>query len=269
MGRAWRLIRDGDRDAAMNMAIDEAIMTAHREGRCPPTIRLYGWKQPSISIGYFQDISRGGIDLEYCQANSVDLVRRLTGGRAVLHGHDLTFSVVAAETYLDTDHRSILTSHRWLMGGIVAGFRLIGLDARLGAATSTGRPHGRSADCFAHAAACDVMLGVLKIAGSAQVRRHGVILEQGSIPLRQPDVEPSAVFRRQTGGVSQHLAVERPDLEAAVTAGFRDDLRLELTETPLSEYENRLAEELARNRFGSTEWTLRRNTTAPLLAHEG
>ncbi len=258
MGTVWRLIRDVDRDAAMNMAVDEAIMLSHTAGECPPTLRFYGWIRPSISLGYFQDISRGGFDVDSCARHGVQLVRRLTGGRAVLHGHDLTFSITAAESELPSDNRSVLGSHSWLMGGIVEGLRLLGIDAQLGG--PGGGPHSeRSADCFAHAAACDIVVGRFKVAGSAQVRRNGVILEQGSIPFRRPDIEPSAVFGRQSQ--VSHVFREDPDrvtLEDAIIAGFQRALGIGLTEGQLSDGELACARDLVESRFGTVEWTHRR-----------
>ncbi len=228
----------------MNMAVDEAIMAAHLNGRCPPTLRLYGWERPSLSFGYFQDIARGGIDLDFCQEAGIQLVRRPTGGRAVLHGHDVTFSIVILETELPDDHRSVLGSHTWLMGGIVEGLRALGIDARLGGAE--GSPSAKSADCFAHAAACDIVVGARKVAGSAQVRRHGVILEQGSIPFRRPEVEPSRVYGRQMDEDCELLpGLDRRSIEDAIVLGFRDSQGIEMIEHPLSPQEIRAAEVLA------------------------
>nr|NIO41331.1 lipoate--protein ligase family protein [Burkholderiales bacterium] len=178
------------------MAVDEAIMRAHVGGKCLPTLRLYGWERPAVSLGYFQKLDEDNLDLAYCHEAGISLVRRLTGGRAVLHGHDLTFSIVVRDNELPDDRRGLLKSHRWLVGGVVAALRNMGLDARLGMA---GRSTGimQSADCFAHAAACDVVVGKRKVAGAAQVRKSGVILEQGSMPFRRPAVEPARLFRSQ------------------------------------------------------------------------
>ena len=256
MASTWRLIRDGSRNAPLNMALDEAIMHAHSRGVSPPTIRLYGWESPSISLGYFQDVERSGIDLQYCRDKGICLVRRPTGGKAVLHGHDLTFSIVAAETELPEGHRSVLASHRWLMTGIVKGFSILGLEVRLGSPIPSSQ---KSADCFAHAAACDVVWGQHKLAGSAQVRRHGVILEQGSIPIRPPGTDPSAVFGLASAGHLPALgALTGAEIEDAMVAGFRSSLGVEIVEGHLSEEEFGLSAELVQTRFGSDEWTFGR-----------
>lgn len=239
----WRLIRDGDGEAATNMAVDEAIMTARLDGKCSPTLRLYGWERPSISIGHFQDISRGGIDLEYCLDAGIDIVQRPTGGRAVLHGHDVTFSIVLSESDLPDDARNVIGSHSWLMSGILAGLRSLGIDARLG--SPGGSSSQRSADCFAHAAACDIVAGTSKIAGSAQVRRHGAILEQGSIPFGHPAIEPSRVYGRQMDVGGDLLpGISRQSLEDALIEGFRSSHGIEFTEEKLSPGEVIAAEAL-------------------------
>ena len=89
-----RVIQDPLGDGAFNMAKDRAILIACNEGEAPATLRLYGWKKPTLSIGYSQDVSKN-IDLEFCEQNRIPVVRRFTGGRALLHLYELTYSIVA------------------------------------------------------------------------------------------------------------------------------------------------------------------------------
>ncbi|MGD9497623.1 MAG: biotin/lipoate A/B protein ligase family protein, partial [Armatimonadota bacterium] len=89
---SWRLIESGHADGATNMAVDEAIAAAVARREQPPTLRLYGWAPPALSLGYFQPLD-GGIDLAAIRARGYDIVRRPTGGRAILHVHELTYSV--------------------------------------------------------------------------------------------------------------------------------------------------------------------------------
>ena len=90
----WRVILDPLGDGAINMAKDRAILIACNEGEAPATLRLYGWQQPTLSIGYSQDVSKD-INLESCEQNRIPVIRRFTGGRALLHQYELTYSVVA------------------------------------------------------------------------------------------------------------------------------------------------------------------------------
>ncbi|RXG67031.1 hypothetical protein ES695_00190, partial [Candidatus Atribacteria bacterium 1244-E10-H5-B2] len=94
----WRLIKDSYHTGFMNMAIDEAIMIAHREGFVPPTIRFYQWSPPAVSLGYFQDLQKE-IDVDTCKNMGIDIVRRPTGGKAVLHDKELTYSFIIKESH--------------------------------------------------------------------------------------------------------------------------------------------------------------------------
>ena len=90
----WRLIEDGPVDGKLNMAIDRAILTACERGQAPATLRLYGWEKPTLSIGYSQNKLRD-VDTVQCERRNISIVRRFTGGRALLHQYELTYSLVA------------------------------------------------------------------------------------------------------------------------------------------------------------------------------
>lgn len=262
----WRLILDTQHDAAENMAIDEAILLACADGTAPPTLRIYSWSRQSISLGCLQPVTSERLDLNYCLGEGIDVVRRITGGRAVIHGSDVTFSIALCETDLPEGCSSVIASHQWLMNGIVTGLRLLGVDARIGDRdTHSFRiPHSTlrnpTADCFAHIAECDVRVGRKKVVGSAQVRRSGAILEQGSIPYAAPGFDTGRVFAR--AGCSAELDIPLNGLtysaiEQALASGFGELLQGNLTPGSLSLSETILAEELAREKYSAAEWTLR------------
>jgi len=125
----WRLIKDSNHTGFMNMAVDEAIMIAHREGLVPPTIRFYQWSPPAVSLGYFQDLKKE-IDVDACQHLGIDIVRRSTGGKAVLHDKELTYSFIIRENHpLVND--SILETYKKISGGIIRGLSYLGIIAEL------------------------------------------------------------------------------------------------------------------------------------------
>ena len=258
----WRLILDGGCRPAYNMAVDEAILAAFADGKSPPTLRLYGWEVPSISLGYFQNLERSRIDLEYCRAAGIALVRRPTGGRAVLHGHDLTFSVVADVNSIPEGFEGVLGSHVWLMRGIVAGMRLLGIEAEIGPMDSARSRAISSADCFAHVAECDIRTERGKAAGAAQVRRSGALLEQGSIPHTSPAVDAARIFGASAAVLTSDSLVlreiPRDDVEEAVGAGFVESLGVSFEREPISDYEARLALDLESAKYACDEWTLNR-----------
>lgn len=256
----WRLILDTPRGAAENMAIDEAIMRSCADGSTPPAVRIYSWQRASISIGCLQDITQDRFDLDFCRSEGIDVVRRITGGRAVIHGCDVTFSIALRETDLPDGCSSVLASHRWLMGGVVAGLGLLGMEAQIGnrsggspcppGPTLRSAPTIMPADCFAHVAECDVRVGGKKAVGSAQVRRWGALLEQGSIPYAIPRFDTGRVFGKAGRFDDLPLmGLSYPAIAQVVAGGFRDLLHGYLEPGALSSWEIELAAELARDKY--------------------
>lgn len=257
MDIGWRLILDDDRSAALNMAVDEAIFRACAGGEVPPTLRLYGWTIPSISLGFFQDIEASDLNLEYCREKRIQLVRRLTGGRAVLHGHDLTFSVALREEQLPPDSRGVLKSHRWLMEGIMGGLRKLKVPGELGPADDVAES-ARTADCFGHIARCDVRVGKEKLVGAAQVRKWNALLEQGSIPCTLPKVDVRSLFPGRSRESGQFLAgFPMRRIRDSVVSGMEQTLGLSFTVQPLTDSEMETALELEKTRYSLPKWTHR------------
>jgi lipoate-protein ligase A len=175
----WRLLLDGKRDGASNMAIDEAILEAVIQGHSPPTLRFYGWSPPCLSLGRNQSLAEA--NLTACRAAGVDLVRRPSGGQAVLHAGELTYSLAL----LQSDPRSaggLLEAYRRLSEGLLAGLRRLGIEAvqALGARQTDGPP---SPICFDRPSDYEITFGGRKLIGSAQWRRRGGVLQHGSLPL--------------------------------------------------------------------------------------
>jgi lipoate-protein ligase A len=176
----WRLIVDtGPRTGAENMALDEAIMEAVASEDSPPTLRFYQWAPPCLSLGKRQPLD--GVDLAACRADGVDVVRRATGGWAILHTDELTYSVALASD----DPRvsgAILDTYRTLSQGLIAGLRLLGAEAEMNPVTPGGAQN-TSAACFEVPSAYEITVGGRKLIGSAQTRPAGKVLQHGSLPL--------------------------------------------------------------------------------------
>ncbi|MHB0886686.1 MAG: lipoate--protein ligase family protein [Bacillota bacterium] len=277
----WRLIRSEPADAARNMAVDEAIMTAHGRGLVPPTLRFYTWQPAAVSVGYFQSLERE-IDVEACRRAGIGIVRRPTGGRAVLHDDELTYSITIAESILPG---SILETYRYLSRGLLAGFGLIGLRADLTNPPSRGgepaaagvapAPHGSSAACFDAPSWYELTSGGKKIVGSAQTRKNGIILQHGAIILHL-DLDkligtlrfPSDRVRdrvRETlvgkaGGIDEAAGrrIAPAELAEAMASGFTKELGLILVPGELTPEEQRLADELERTKYSQTSWNWRK-----------
>jgi lipoate-protein ligase A len=176
----WRLIVDTEaRTGAENMALDEAIMDAVADGDTPPTLRFYQWTPPCLSLGKRQMLD--GVDLAACRADGVDVVRRATGGWAILHTDELTYSV-ALRPDNPRVSGAILDTYRTLSHGLIAGLRLLGAEAEMNPVIPGGAQN-TSAACFEVPSAYEITVGGRKLIGSAQTRPAGRVLQHGSLPL--------------------------------------------------------------------------------------
>ncbi len=278
----WRLLRTGLADGATNMAIDEAILWAVAEGKSLPTLRFYGWQPPCLSIGYSQSV--GEVNMERCRERGVHFVRRPTGGRSILHADELTYSVVAPQAEPRVAG-GVIESYRRLSAGLVAGLRVLGVDAYQALTPTPPAPlplsqnqeRGRgaqSAACFDAPSSYEITVGGKKLVGSAQVRKKRVVLQHGSLPL-EGDVARIFDFLRVPSGerreeLKQELRARATSLEWALgysvpfeevarhlAAGFAQALNLRLIPGQLSEQELALAEKLRREKYTTREWNSR------------
>ena len=179
MGREeWRLIRSGYLPGAMNMALDDALLHAVADGASPPILRLYRWQPAALSVGYAQSLD-SGVDLAACRAAGLDVVRRPTGGRAVLHAREVTYAVLAPAGGLFGT--SIAECYRTIAGALQRALCSLGLAAEL----VPGRTRGGNdrAVCFTAPAQHELLVDGCKIAGCSQKRRKQAFLQHGSIPL--------------------------------------------------------------------------------------
>ncbi len=264
----WRLVESGFADAATNMAVDEAVMLAHEAGLVPPTLRLYGWKPPGVSVGYFQPV-QGQIDVDECRRRGYGLVRRPTGGRAILHDDEVTYCVVIRREMLPCKD-GVMASYRYLSRGIESGLRRLGLGATLAdkRADSVKSPGpGSAAACFAKTARCDLSLAGRKIVGSAQTRSATTVLQHGSIPLSLNVDDMFAVMRPGQGARPRALAaislsegLGRPvtfdEVCKALVVGFQEALGVEIEPGELTPAEVEQAQRLQREKYANDDWNL-------------
>jgi lipoyl(octanoyl) transferase len=178
---AWRLLDTGALPASLNMAIDEALLELHLRGESPPTLRFYQWHPPAVSLGALQ--RQPGFDVGACRRLGLDVVRRPTGGRAVLHQNDLTYSaVVGTREGMPLD---VAGAYRLLCRGLLAGFHLLGIEAELG----QEKVRADQPDvCFLRSLMGDIVYRGKKFVGSAQTWQGSSLLQHGSI-LLEPQTE--------------------------------------------------------------------------------
>ena len=273
---AWRLVRSGFADACENMAVDEALMLSCAEGASPPTLRLYGWRPPGVSLGYFQPVD-DQIDQAECARRGYTLVRRPTGGRAILHDDEVTYSVTGRQSDIPGGEK-VISSYREISRGIEAALQRIGIAAEMARqrrrGTETPRYNdgngGRAAPaaCFAKAARSDMTVDGRKIVGSAQARRHGAILQHGSIPLRVSVADAAAVMAPDgraclalaDAAISVSDAVGRDvtfeEMCGALAAGFEEGLHVTLVPGELTPEERERVAHLRETKYGTDAWTL-------------
>ncbi|TCZ70944.1 lipoate--protein ligase family protein [Paenibacillus albiflavus] len=279
--KEWRFIHTGNCSPAENMAIDEAILTEVSEGRSAPTVRFYGWNPPTLSIGYFQKAIQE-IDMDKVAAEGLGFVRRPTGGRAVLHDKELTYSMIVREDYPGIP-ASVTEAYRVLSEGLLLGFRKLGLDAQMvQLATEEDQKQYAtlgSAACFDSPSWYELVVEGRKVAGSAQVRHKGVVLQHGSILL---DMDTEQLFRclqfssekvaeRMKNSFKKKAVaindlqrdlgrkeVTLPEVETAFKSGIAEGLGVHLVDGALSDKERELAAQYVLDKYATDEWNLKR-----------
>lgn len=263
----WRLVLSGYGRGAWNMSVDEAILWAHAGEMVPPTLRIYQWSPPTVSLGYSQRVS--DVDLDRCREAGYDVVRRPTGGKAILHNDEITYSVVIREELLPDD-RSVVGAYRWISRGLTDAFRLLGVpvgfaDEQCPSDMLRGDFYRRrlGAACFSAPARCDMVYEGKKIVGSAQVRRNGCVLQHGSIPLSlhrelighlitsAGDVGESIAL----GEVSTATTVSCDRVAESLISGFASALGIKFTSCELVEEESRTAHHLHETKYAKLDWS--------------
>ena len=188
----WRLVVEPPADGAWNMAVDRAIQLAREADRVPPTLRLYRWRTPTVTLGAFQQVV--AVDGDACREWGVDVVRRHTGGRGVLHDDEVTYAVIAGVG--DGVPRGVVASYRYLCAGLVEAFSEIGIAAEI---TQRDRGASTSGACYLQTTRADLSAGALKLSGSAQVWSGSTVLQHGSFTRTRDVDREAAVF-----GLSAH-----------------------------------------------------------------
>jgi lipoate-protein ligase A len=255
----------------MNMAVDEAILHALADGMGQPTLRFYQWQPPCLSLGYNQPCS--DVDIEACARLGYTWVRRPTGGRAILHCDELTYSVIAPENEPRV-RGGITESYRRLSQGLLAGLRILGADVFQPQEEKVFNPQ-QGAACFDTPSNYEITVGGKKLIGSAQVRRRGQVLQHGALPLYGDLDRIFACLRRDESAAASRTeccslrdraitleqalgrAVSFEEVAKALAQGFSQALNLKLVEGTLSAYEERLAEQLYHTRYTTDEWNCR------------
>lgn len=277
MPQRWRFLNTGNREAAYNMALDEALLLQHEAGGMPPTLRVYGWSTPTLSLGYAQKVWQE-VNLAACQQYGVVVVRRPTGGRAVLHDDEVTYSVILPTT-LSSGPETLTEHYRRIGLALAAALQGLGLAVHLERSRRSAQPR-RAADspaCFAAIARYELSAAGKKIVGSAQKRLQHTLLQHGSIPLQmerqrlfqclQVPPEHRQVLVQEAYATMATINELAPNpvtadmLHEALRQGFGDVFGVDIVAGHLLPEEERLANELHTTKYASAVWNLDGATT--------
>jgi lipoyl(octanoyl) transferase len=277
MKEVWYFIDSGHGSPSFNMALDEALLDWHSDGKIPPVIRFYGWNPATLSIGYFQKVEKE-IDLDAVKKLQLGFVRRPTGGRGVLHEHELTYSVIVSEEHPNMP-KTVTEAYRVISEGILKGFQQLGLEAYFAEPKTLEErdalKNPRSAVCFDAPSWYELVVEGRKVAGSAQTRQKGVILQHGSILLDLDEEKLFSLFKYPNDRVKDRMkkafkskAVAINDISSrkisldeakeAFYKGFREGLNIELQPYELTSEELDYVQKLAEERYANDDWNYKR-----------
>jgi lipoate-protein ligase A len=267
----WRLVRTEPASGAWNMAVDEAILETVGRHIVLPTLRLYAWDPPCLSLGFAQSVK--DVDQAALTRNGWHLVRRPTGGRAILHVDELTYSVIAPADEPRVSG-SVLESYCRLAQALVFALRQLGLPAQ--AEKEYGLPQGAQASeavCFEIPSNYEITVSGKKLIGSAQARRKEGVLQHGSMPLfgnlariiqalsyPNETERASAAARLLAHAANAEMLGKSLTWSACADAfavAFQEMLNLIFQEEPLTPAELQRADELVEQKYAHPSWTNR------------
>lgn len=230
----FRLILDEPRDAALNMALDEVLVRAQSKEGAIPSLRFYQWRQPAVTVGYFEDVEKTS-RLFQAEKNRLPVVRRLTGGGAVLHGSDMTFSLCLRlpSPFFPADVKSsYLKINEAVRLGLKPKYPEIDYADCRTAGVSVSLRQKKERVCFDSPSCYDLLIEGKKVLGASQRRIGPMMMHQSTLFLKD----------------------EAPELARLIARGFRDLWKVEFMEEPLSGQELGLARNILEERYKTKEW---------------
>jgi lipoate-protein ligase A len=246
----------------MNMAIDEAILTARIEGHVADTLRFFSWKPSAVSIGKFQRVENE-VQVENCKQRGIDVVRRITGGGTVYHDaeDEITYSLVASTE--DLRAKDIAEVYERIYAGLTRALSILGVTADFNEGSEKACPN--------------LTVKGRKISGSAQCHRRGVVLQHGTIlanvnlqrmftilrvPWTDSCMQVVSVAKRRITSLYDELGrkLSRAELVGALREGFAQALEVEIVNGELTPHERELAERLCVQKYATMDWNLHGRT---------
>lgn len=276
MTEIWNFINTGSKNPYYNMAMDEALLNFVSRGEIDPVIRFYTWNPATLSIGYFQRLQKE-IDIDKVKEKGYGLVRRQTGGRGVLHDKELTYSVIVPESHPNMPS-TVTEAYKIISQGLLEGFKNLGFETYFAIPRSKEErdklKQPRSSVCFDAPSWYELVVEGRKIAGSAQTRQKGVILQHGSI-LQDIDIDDlfdmfkfknerlkakmKENFVQKAVAINdisnQHITLN--EMENAFEVGFKKGLNIDFKPLELTKKQLEEVQELE-DKYRSEAWMYRK-----------
>ena len=270
----YRLIDTGYNNAFYNMAVDEALLKLSKK----PTLRFYAWKPAAISLGYFQSIN--DIDLEYCKKNNIPIVRRITGGKAVFHDKELTYSFIIDEKKVP---KSIINSYKFISKSILIAMDNLGINAKL---KEENIKKFKTAICLNNPSWYEIIVNNKKIAAAAQTRKNKKLLQHGPILIDVNYKKLCSLFKSNNKKLleetkkritslnklnkkinykareNRRFSVSRKSpisvkLKKELKKGFEENFNIKFVEDKLTEKEKKLTNKLIKEKYKTKGWNYR------------
>jgi len=262
--KRWRLIIDSDSDGFYNMAKDEAIFSFYKKYKIP-TLRIYSWSNPFITLGYFQKPSKV-LKIDNLEKNKIEFTRRITGGFAILHFHEITYSLSLSCKDLDLP-RKVKDSYFVLTSFILNFYKRLGIKNVMFACKLSNSSKNTNF-CFASIEPYDILIEGKKIGGNAQCRRKELIFQQGSIPLKLDfsliekliNIEKKPI-EVQGLGYFLNRDLDKEELKYKLAQAFEEELGVNLIFSSLDDEEKKETKRLIEEKYTQRFWKFKNEET--------
>jgi lipoate-protein ligase A len=282
--KQWRLIFTDANDAFFNMALDEAILLSCQSGQSLPTLRLFLWEPPGVSIGYFQSLEKA-VDLNKCKENNIDVVRRITGGRAVLHETEITYSLCASIKEYPELGKNVSETYQKISFALLESLKSLKVFGEWVKPKRESIQFTENSDfskpCFMSNSRYEITLEGKKLIGSAQRRFQNSFLQHGSLPLGNgkfdladflsekfftSENENSQILKKKSEEKLTNLEkilkrkVEHEEVISALKRGFSQFFDVEMNEEELTQTEFEVAQVLKEKKYLTEKWNFRKSS---------
>ena len=273
--KIFRLLLSGHSNPYYNMALDQALIDSVSSLDSPPIFRVYGWRPCGVSFGFNQRIENI-LDIDRCRANGIPYVRRMTGGSVILHGDDISYSVISKKESLGIKG-GVLESYKIINSFLISFYKSLGLRVDYARDKDSENDLGV---CSLFKERYDIIYKGLKIGGNAQRRRGGVIFQHGSISLKDSGSQLKDLLQESSkSGREKSIALDKAlnreikfkEAEGLLISSFKNSFNVEFKESRLLDKELSNISLLQRAKYATSDWNLKRSDyvkEAPRLAQQ-